>query len=97
MVYYNGATHGSWCNTVTEPRDCRYCRSRVFYFTCDCGCKVFFEDLGPPWNKHDCPEYQKEVDVEIKNLIRKYVRKFGVEKTAVILELEISEVKNALD
>ena len=30
---------------------------RVFYFECDHGCKVFFEELGDPWPKHLCDEY----------------------------------------
>ena len=49
--------HGPWCSTRTYPTRCRYCGDRVFYFTCDCGCKVFFDDLGPPWPEHRCDDY----------------------------------------
>ena len=97
MVYYNGATHGSWCNTETQPMICRYCRERVFYFPCDCGCKVFFEDLGHPWTEHNCPQRQEALDADVKRVIRNWVRKLGIEGTAEYLDIEISEVKNALD
>ena len=97
MVYYNGATHGAWCNTDTSPSNCKHCGARVYYFTCDCGCKVFFEDLGPPWDKHNCPERQNDLDIEIRNTIRKWVRKVGIERTAILLEIEVSEVKDALN
>lgn len=49
--------HGEWCHTRTVPTTCGYCGLRVFYFECDCGCKVFFEALGDPWPKHRCEEY----------------------------------------
>ena len=97
MIYYNGATHGAWCNTKTRPSDCRYCGSRVYYFTCDCGCKVFFEDSAPPWDQHKCQERQNVLDVEIRNAIRKWVPRVGIERTAIILDIEESEVKDALD
>jgi hypothetical protein len=36
---------------------CKYCGQKVFYFYCDCGCKVFFDDLGGDWPIHNCDEY----------------------------------------
>ena len=46
--------HGAWCNARTFPLSCRLCGTTIFYFSCDCGCKVFFEYLGPPWPEHNC-------------------------------------------
>jgi hypothetical protein len=46
--------HGYWCNARTFPMRCRYCRTDVFFFRCDCGSKVFFEELGYPWTIHNC-------------------------------------------
>jgi hypothetical protein len=46
--------HGVWCNTRTWPTKCPTCGDSVFFFSCDCGCKVFFDELGPPWPIHDC-------------------------------------------
>ena len=43
-VYYNGVTHGDRCNTKTYPTRCKYCQKRVFYFSCDHGSKVFFDN-----------------------------------------------------
>jgi hypothetical protein len=49
--------HGYWCNARTIPMTCRYCGEKVYFFSCDCGCKVFFDELGDPWPKHNCQEY----------------------------------------
>ncbi len=54
-------THGAWCNARTYPTMCQYCGQRVFYFSCDCGCRVFFNSLGPPWPEHHCIEYAVHV------------------------------------
>lgn len=51
------ATHGDWCNSRTYPTACKYCGERVFYFSCNHGCKVFFDLLGPPWPEHRCLQY----------------------------------------
>lgn len=65
-VAINTSIHGAWCNARTIPMRCRYCGEDVFYFTCNCGCKVFFDALGSPWVTHNCLErhiatYGKEV------------------------------------
>lgn len=50
----SGAIHGWWCNTKTYPTYCPSCNRRVFYFSCNCGCSVFFNKLGKPWPIHRC-------------------------------------------
>ncbi len=50
------AVHGEWCGTKTWPTLCPSCSARVFYFSCDHGSKVFFDELGSPWPIHDCHE-----------------------------------------
>jgi len=50
-------THGWWCNARTYRTRCKYCGEPVFFFTCDCGSKVFFDKLGWPWPEHHCVEY----------------------------------------
>ena len=50
------AAHGWWCNSRTYPMTCKYCGDRVFYFSCDCGSKLFFDELGQPWPIHRCLE-----------------------------------------
>ena len=46
--------HGEWCGTKTWPTSCPSCSARVFYFSCNHGSKVFFDELGSPWPVHDC-------------------------------------------
>lgn len=48
------ATHGEWCGAVTWPTKCPGCSDPVFFFRCNCGCKVFFDSLGSPWPLHEC-------------------------------------------
>ena len=50
----SGARHGWWCNTKTYRTNCPTCNRSVFYFSCDCGCRVFFNKLGQPWPIHSC-------------------------------------------
>lgn len=47
------AVHGPWCNAITWPTTCPNCGDRVFFFKCDHGSKVFFDELGSPWLVHD--------------------------------------------
>ncbi len=49
--------HGDGCRTRTYPTTCRICHADVFYFSCDCGSKVFFEALGDPWPQHRCGDH----------------------------------------
>lgn len=51
-VFYNGVSHGSWCKSKAPKFPCRHCRKTVFFFQCDCGCRVLFDKLGWPWPQH---------------------------------------------
>jgi hypothetical protein len=57
-------SHGYWCNARTIPLKCKFCGASVFYFFCDCGSKVFFDELGEPWPLHFCQEYAKHLAAE---------------------------------
>lgn len=48
------ATHGIFCSTRTFPTRCPSCNDNVFYFSCSCGSRVFFDSLGGAWPIHDC-------------------------------------------
>jgi hypothetical protein len=62
------ATHGPWCNARGYETRCPLCGEPVFYWYCDCGCKVFFEKGVPikgadeKWPKHfdHCPGVGRE-------------------------------------
>lgn len=52
-MYY--PSHGpDICGSRAFPTRCQSCRLSVFYFFCEHGSKVFFDDLGPPWPEHHC-------------------------------------------
>ena len=61
MVYFEGSRHGKWCGGRTSPTRCKYCKKRVYYFECNCGCKVFFTKLGEPWPIHDCQQDDRQL------------------------------------
>ena len=44
----------------TIPTRCKYCRQNVFYHENDRGSKVFFDELGKPWIRHQCVEYLRQ-------------------------------------
>ncbi|MCY4073649.1 MAG: hypothetical protein OXG60_20345 [Chloroflexi bacterium] len=48
------ATHGWWCNTKTIPLNCNSCGEAIFWFSCDCGSSILFDELGWPWIQHRC-------------------------------------------
>lgn len=48
------ATHGYQCGGKAYPTACAGCKEAIFYFHCDHGSKVFFDELGGTWPKHEC-------------------------------------------
>ena len=46
--------HGFHCKTKTFPLKCRHCDGRIFFFTCECGSRVLFDELDGGWPIHDC-------------------------------------------
>lgn len=52
---FTAGTHGRFqCGATTKPRRCPYCKASVFFFSCSCGCRVWFDELGDDWPKHPC-------------------------------------------
>lgn len=43
-----------WRSFLNPNARCPVCRSRVFYYQSENGGRVFFDQLGPPWDKHPC-------------------------------------------
>ena len=56
----NVPLHGKHCRTHTFPTTCNRCGDEVFFFSCTCGSKVFFDQLGWPWLEHDCAFSQSD-------------------------------------
>ena len=59
MRFSSYPTHGHWCGSRVFPAKCWYCGQEIFIFTCNCGSRVLFDDLGSPWPKHFCSVYYK--------------------------------------
>lgn len=45
------------CNAKTYKTKCIYCGRTVYFFSCDCGSKIYFDELGGNWKRHYCEEY----------------------------------------
>ena len=82
-------THAASCETKLWATQCPDCQSRVFFFSCSCGSKVFFDMPMPPWPLHQdgCLPYMIRVlrDVEkmsltdIRRMVENYSRRNLVE------------------
>jgi hypothetical protein len=61
-------THTIACITKSFPTHCPECNADVWFFSCTCGSKVYFNELGYPWEQHQCRKYflQQELSL-IKN------------------------------
>lgn len=52
-------THRADCQTMIWKTTCPDCKKQVWYFSCTCGSRVFFDNKGYPWPLHQdsCPIY----------------------------------------
>lgn len=48
------SSHGPECGGKAYPSTCAGCRRDIFYFYCGHGSKVFFDELGNGWPRHNC-------------------------------------------
>jgi hypothetical protein len=82
-------THSSDCVTKIFKTNCPDCNSKVFFFSCNCGSKVYFESIGDPWPQHFCRNHEikfaidlvrnsdRMKDSEIIKLIEDHSKKIG--------------------
>jgi len=80
-------THREGCQTTTWKTICLDCRKPVYYFSCSCGSKVFFDSLGDPWPLHadSCPVYHARVMInsgsdprDIRKLLDSHAKVSGI-------------------
>lgn len=81
-------THSPDCKTKMFPTTCPDCGDDVFFFSCTCGSKVFFDLPNYPWNPHEdrcipyllriIKEIQKVPDGEVRSLIEEYSKVSGI-------------------
>ena len=55
---------------MTIPTICGRCGQKVFYYRNEFGSKVFFDELGGDWPKHDCSGNQRR---ESKKMVKPVV------------------------
>lgn len=48
--------HRDSCVTKAFPTHCPDCQEDVWFFSCNCGSKVYFDQLSWPWDRHKCKE-----------------------------------------
>lgn len=78
-------THAPGCETRMWATKCPDCNERVFFFSCTCGSKVFFDAPTPPWPRHQdrCIPYLLRVlrDIEQRTIteVRRLVECFAKE------------------
>lgn len=51
-----GATFGSYTSFTVPNAVCPVCGASVFFYQSPTGGRVFFDELGPPWQKHPCTD-----------------------------------------
>lgn len=89
-------THSFDCQTSIFPTRCRYCEEDIYFFSCTCGSKVYFDLPEPPWNPHEnrCIKYlihyyEKEENYSIQH-IQGIVKRYAEEK-GLIIPAEVSD------
>lgn len=92
--------HKAGCTTAMWQTSCPDCHKPVWFFSCSCGSKVFFQSKGAPWNPHEewCIPYQIRTLIRqghsgtsIRNLVTEHARKNGQEVPAHIFEKILEE------
>lgn len=99
-------THDLSCITKAFPTRCPDCKMAVFFFSCNCGSKVYFDDLGDPWPKHYCnkrnirellelmQDLERRSDDEIYKIITRFSKERGYEIPDDIYEIIDSVLAN---
>lgn len=92
-------THDITCITKAFLTTCPSCGTAAWFFSCSCGSKVFFEQLGYPWEIHECREYRLKREVlliqhserlssdEIFRMITAHEKRSGVDIDEKVLEM----------
>lgn len=92
-------THRDDCKTKTFSTSCPDCGNKVYYFSCSCGSKVFFDLPYPPWNPHEnsCIPYLLRYMIEVEHVPEAQIRSI-VEEYSQTLGIPIpADVRRRLD
>jgi hypothetical protein len=71
-------THREDCKSLIYSTNCPDCGALVYYFSCSCGSKVYFNLKEPPWNPHEdsCIPYLLRYLTEIERIPESQIRSF---------------------
>jgi len=89
------AKHGWWCNSRTYPLICKYCGSKIFHLSCDCGSSVLFDELGWPWPRHQCAGHASKLTLsrlgqeDLSGSVLSYIAKDQADAIAQLIERRI--------
>lgn len=78
-------THSPSCRTWSYKTACPDCKKPVFFFSCNCGSRIFFDLLGPPWPEHRdvcipyLIKYLSDIERVPKSLIKNRVINYAQE------------------
>ena len=88
MRVFGHAVHGEWCGSRVFPLDCKYCGERIYLFTCNCGCRVLFNELGRPWPLHLCAQYLIESEGYTRQQVDSMVKRRAIEMNIEAPEID---------
>lgn len=81
-------THREGCVTRIWPTTCPECGEDVYFFSCTCGSKVYFDLPQPPWNPHEnrCIPYliryltedEGISETRVRQIVEEYSRTSGI-------------------
>jgi hypothetical protein len=91
-IPFGNAVHGSWCGARTYPIRCGHCGQQVFYFSCNCGSKVFFEALGDPW-----PIHERHAEELLEGLIVNPAESMEIEVVGEIRHFAVTDVASCFN
>lgn len=91
-------THREDCKTRIWRTTCPDCDEAVYFFSCSCGSRVFFDLNKPPWNPHEerCIPYLIRYLREVKHMSANEILKI-IQEYAITRDLEIPlDIRNKL-
>ena len=85
-------THRDDCETAIWRTRCPDCGDIVYFFSCTCGSRVFFDLNRPPWNPHEdrCVPYNVRYLREVKGFSSTHIRRL-IEERATLRNIPIPE------
>lgn len=80
-------------DTITNPNaTCPICGARVFFYQNAYGSEVYFDDLGPPWQKHPCTD-NSDIEERSSNNVVSYLSLPIIEKSDKWVALQYLKTK----